>query len=86
TGEGHFDAQSLQGKAPYGLARLARTYEVPTLVFTGQTEWIAVPDVGIQAVFPIVSRVMTLEEAMQQAAPLLTDAVSRAFRLIDKDA
>lgn len=86
TGEGHFDAQSLHGKAPYGLARLANAHGVPTLVFTGQSELIAVPDVGIQAVFPIVSRVMTLEEAMQQAAPLLTDAVSRAFRLIDKDA
>ncbi|MFN3367787.1 MAG: glycerate kinase, partial [Exiguobacterium mexicanum] len=86
TGEGHFDAQSLHGKAPYGLARLANAHGVPTLVFAGQSELIAVPDVGIEAVFSIVSRVMTLEEAMQQAAALLTDAVSRAFRLIDKDA
>ncbi len=86
TGEGRFDEQSLHGKAPYGLACLAHAYGVPTLVFAGQTELIAVPDVGIEAVFPIVSRVMTLEEAMQQAAPLLTSAVSRAFRLIDKDA
>ena len=86
TGEGRFDAQSLHGKAPYGLARLAHAHGVPTLVFAGQTEWITVPDVGIRAVFPIVSRVMTLEEAMRQAAPLLTDAVRRTFRLIDKDA
>lgn len=86
TGEGRFDAQSLHGKAPYGLARLAHSHGVPTLVFAGQTEWINVPDVGIRAVFPIVSRVMTLEEAMRQAAPLLTDAVRRTFRLIDNDA
>lgn len=86
TGEGRFDDQSLHGKAPYGLARLAHAHGVPTLVFAGQTELIAVPDVGIEVVFPIVSRVMTLDEAMQQAAPLLTGAVSRAFRLLDKDA
>lgn len=86
TGEGRFDEQSLQGKAPYGLARLAHAHGVPTLVFAGQTEVVAVPDVGIQAVFPIVSRVMTLEQAMQQANLLLTNAVSRVVRLIDKDA
>ncbi|WP_396128659.1 glycerate kinase [Exiguobacterium mexicanum] len=86
TGEGRFDDQSLHGKAPYGLARLAHTHGVPTLVFAGQTDLVALPDVGIEAVFPIVSRVMSLEEAMQQAAPLSTATVSRAFRLIDKDA
>lgn len=83
TGEGRFDDQSLHGKAPYGLARLAHTHGIPTLVFTGQTDVIAVPDAGIRAVFPIVSQVMTLEEAMQQAERLLTNAVSRVFYVLD---
>lgn len=86
TGEGRFDEQSLHGKAPYGLACLAHAYGVPTLVFAGQTELIAVPDVGIEAVFPIISRVMTLAEAMHQAEPLLTDAVSRVMSILDKNA
>lgn len=86
TGEGRFDEQSLHGKAPYGLARFAHERGTPTLVFAGQTDLIAVPEVGIKAVFPIVSRVMTLAEAMQQAEPLLTNAVSRVFRLIETDA
>lgn len=86
TGEGRFDDQSLQGKAPYGLSRLAHIYAVPTLVFAGQTNLIAVPDVGIKAVFPIVSQVMTLAEAMQQAAPLLTNAVSRVMSILDIEA
>lgn len=86
TGEGRFDEQSLHGKAPYGLARLAHAHGIPTLVFAGQTDLVDVPDVGIQAVFPIVSRVMTLEEAMQQAEPLLTNAVSRVMSILDKDA
>ncbi|UTT43390.1 glycerate kinase [Exiguobacterium aurantiacum] len=86
TGEGRFDDQSLHGKAPYGLACLAHAYGVPTLVFTGQTDVIAVPDAGIRAVFPIISRIVTLAEAMHQAEPLLTDAVSRVMSILDKNA
>lgn len=86
TGEGRFDEQSLHGKAPYGMARLAHAHGIPTLVFAGQTDLVDVPEVGIQAVFPIVSRVMTLEEAMQQAEPLLTNAVSRVMSILDKNA
>lgn len=86
TGEGRFDDQSLHGKAPYGLARLAHEHGVPTLIFAGQTDLIAIPEVGIKAVFPIVSRVMMMEEAMQQAEPLLTNAVSRVLSLLDKNA
>ncbi|WP_214826029.1 glycerate kinase [Exiguobacterium algae] len=83
TGEGMFDAQSLNGKAPYGLARLAKLYDVPTLVFTGQSDWTSHPEAGIVAVFPIVSRVMTLAEAKWEAAPLLTGAVRRVFHVIE---
>lgn len=86
TGEGKFDEQTLHGKAPYGLARLARTYDVPTIVFAGQTDMTALPEVGIAAIFPIISRGMSLETAMMEAAPLLTNAVSRAFRIIDENA
>lgn len=86
TGEGKFDQQSLHGKAPYGLARLAHAHGVPTLVFTGQSDMVALPDVGIEAVFSIVSRVMTLEEAMRDAESLLTNAVRRIVRLLDKKA
>lgn len=86
TGEGKFDQQSLHGKTPYGLALLAHTHGVPTLVFTGQSDMVALPDAGIEAVFPIISRVMTLEEAMRDAGPLLTNAVRRIARLIHKKA
>lgn len=83
TGEGKFDAQTLDGKAPYGLARLAHTLNVPTLVFSGQTDWTSHVETGIVGIFPIVSRVMTLEEAKWEAAPLLTSAVKRVFHVIE---
>ncbi|WP_215143270.1 glycerate kinase [Exiguobacterium qingdaonense] len=84
TGEGRFDAQSLEGKAPYGLARLAHAYRVPTLVFTGQSDYTSHMESGIVAIFPIVSRIMTLEEAVFEAAPLLTNAVRRVRHVIEQ--
>ena len=84
TGEGKFDAQSLEGKAPYGLARLAHTYGIPTLVFAGQSDLTAHEESGIVAIFPIVSRIMTLEEAIWEAAPLLTSAVQRVRHVLEK--
>ncbi|MCC5891177.1 MAG: glycerate kinase [Exiguobacterium sp.] len=86
TGEGKFDEQTLHGKAPYGLAQLAHANGVPTLVFTGQSDMTELRNAGIVAVFPIISRVMTLEEAMAQAAPLLSNAVRRVFHLLEKNA
>jgi len=38
TGEGSFDAQSLAGKAPVGVARRARVAGVPTVVLAGRLE------------------------------------------------
>ncbi|MFY7869861.1 MAG: glycerate kinase, partial [Exiguobacterium sp.] len=84
TGEGKFDAQSFEGKAPYGLARLAHTYGVPTLVLTGQSDYTSHMESGIVAIFPIISRIMTLEEAIWEAAPLLTNAVQRVRHVIEK--
>ena len=35
TGEGRFDAQTLMGKTPIGVARIAKLYSVPTYAFAG---------------------------------------------------
>ena len=35
TGEGKLDAQSIMGKAPIGVARLAKKYGVKTVAFAG---------------------------------------------------
>jgi len=38
TGEGSFDGQSLRGKAPHGVARLAQQHGIPCVVVAGQAE------------------------------------------------
>lgn len=35
TGEGRFDAQTLRGKTPFGVARIARRHGVPVVVIAG---------------------------------------------------
>ena len=66
TGEGRLDGQSCMGKAPVGVAKLAKKHGKTVIAFCG----VATPDAvkcnsnGIDAYFPIPTCPLTLEEAM----------------------
>jgi len=79
TGEGSFDHQSLSGKVPIGISRMARKFGVPTVVFSGKSEkgWTAFPDEGIAGIYPIVDEAMYLDEAMKQGETLMIRAAER---------
>lgn len=83
TAEGRIDAQTLHGKAPYGVARVARRYGVPVIAFAGSMadEALLVPD-HFDAVLSVVPGPQSLAEAMAQAAENLTAAAARAARLV----
>jgi glycerate kinase len=70
TGEGRIDSQTVQGKAPIGVARVAKRYGRPVIAIAGSVAVDAgvVHRHGIDAVFSVLCRVGTLEEAMAQAA------------------
>lgn len=75
TGEGRFDAQTLRGKTPFGVARIAQRNNVPVIVLAG-TLGEGYPDLyahGISAAFAVTSGPMTLEVACANAATLLHD-------------
>ncbi|MGM0855403.1 MAG: glycerate kinase [Bacillota bacterium] len=82
TGEGKVDAQSLYGKVPVGIGRIAAKYGVPVAVFAGKIEG----DLellyaeGIQLLLPIVNEPMTLTEAMENGSALLEEAATRLMR------
>ena len=79
TGEGQIDAQTIDGKAPIGVARLAREHGVPTIALVGGInidEW-RLHEAGIQAVFPIVDKPMSLQDALDNAEDLLRRAALR---------
>lgn len=88
TGEGRLDHQSAYGKTPIGVAKLAKKYDKPVVAFSGVATNDAniVNDEGIDAFFPIIGEVISLEEAMDKkvARENLSRCVEQVFRLIYK--
>ena len=86
TGEGRLDGQSAMGKAPVGVARLAKKHGKPVIAFAGcVSEDAGVCNAeGIDAFFPILRGITTLETAMEVsvAAQNLQKTAEQAFRLI----
>jgi len=81
TGEGSLDAQTLEGKAPAGIALLARKHKKPVVAFAGSVAKDARLDELFDATFPL-DQPSTLAEAMRDAANLLERAAERAARQI----
>jgi glycerate kinase len=85
TGEGRLDAQTMMGKAPAGVANIAKKYNKKVLAFAGSVSEDATQcnSKGIDAFFPIIRGVSTLEAAMdsENAAKNMTDTVEQVFRL-----
>ncbi|MFV0560757.1 MAG: glycerate kinase [Enterococcus sp.] len=72
TGEGRLDRQTLQGKVPYGVARLAQKYHKPVVAVCGscETELGELSQV-LTANFCIQNGPVTLQEAMEKEQTLL---------------
>lgn len=88
TGEGRLDAQTVMGKAPSGVADIAVKYNKPVIAFCGGVTEDAVVcnEHGIDAFFPIVRGVSTLDEAMdsENARKNMVDSVEQVFRLVKR--
>lgn len=75
TGEGRIDGQTAFGKTPFGVAKVAARNNVPCIAIGGGIEEGAesLYGHGIKALFSIVRKPMTVDDAMGQAAALLRD-------------
>ena len=86
TGEGRLDAQTVMGKAPIGVAKLAKKHGKKVIAFSGcVTEDAEVcNDHGIDAFFPALRKVTTLEEALdtENAYQNLQKTATQVFRLL----
>ena len=86
TGEGRLDGQTVMGKAPIGVAKIAKKYEKPVLAFSGcvAKEAVACNAEGIDAFFPILRNVVSLDEAMHtdNAMTNMADTVEQVFRAL----
>lgn len=74
------------GKAPIGVAKLAKKYNKKVIAFAGELtdDSKACNDNGIDAYFSIINKTMTLEEAMksENAKKNMTQTVEQVFNLI----
>lgn len=86
TGEGRLDSQTVMGKAPSGVANIAKKYGKLVLAFSGCVTEDAVTcnNGGIDAFFPILRDVVTLQKAMSHdvAKKNMIATVEQVFRLI----
>ena len=85
TGEGRLDFQTAMGKAPVGVAKLAKKYNARVVAFAGSVtkEATACNKEGIDAFFPILRGVCTLADAMDpvNARNNMIATVEQVFRL-----
>ena len=84
TGEGKLDSQSLYGKVPVGIARIAREEGTFAAAFAGKIEGdpASFEREGLQAVMPIIDEAMPLEQAMADSEALLTRAGRRFMAIL----
>jgi len=86
TGEGRLDLQTVMGKAPCGVAAIAKKYDKPVIAFSGCVTKDAevVNAHGIDAFFPILREVGSLEDALNplNASLNLEKTACQVFRLL----
>jgi glycerate kinase len=83
TAEGRADGQSAFGKVPAGVAAAAREKGIPVVVLAGSLGpgCEKLYECGVQAVFGICDRPMSLQTALREAEVLLERAAESVLRL-----
>ncbi|MFZ4536405.1 glycerate kinase [Propionivibrio sp.] len=84
TGEGRTDFQTAFGKAPVGVAKVAKKFNVPVFCLSGGLGE-GSDDVlarGIDATMSVCDKPMTLEECMSAGGALIESASARLCRII----
>jgi len=77
TGEGALDAQSLAGKGPVGIAKLAKECHTPAMAIAGNITEEITESQFFQTTSSISSYGLSLEESMSRAAELVTKLTLR---------
>jgi glycerate kinase len=69
TGEGRIDSQTIHGKTPVGVARVAKRFDIPVIAIAGgmTPDYEIVHQHGLDAVFSVLNRIQTLPEALSEA-------------------
>ncbi|EMO7864077.1 glycerate kinase [Citrobacter amalonaticus] len=70
TGEGRMDSQTIHGKVPVGVAKVAKRYHKPVIGIAGSltADVGIVHEHGLDAVFSVIYTICTLDDALKNAA------------------
>jgi glycerate kinase len=84
TGEGNTDFQTVFGKAPVGVAKAAKKYNIPVICISGGLGegYESVFEKGIDAIVSISSGPVSLDECMLNGATMLQSATKRLIRIL----
>ncbi len=84
TGEGRMDSQSVAGKTPIGVAKLAKQFNKPVIAIVGslREDYPVVYQHGIDAVFPIIRQLTSLDTLLQQGRDNLSSTAENIARII----
>jgi glycerate 2-kinase len=82
TGEGQVDFQTASGKTPMGVAQVAKSKNIPTIIVAGSVGpgIESLYEYGVISINSIINRPMTLKEAMVQATDLLEQCAEQVVR------
>lgn len=82
TGEGRLDGQTLQGKAPLGVARMAGARGIPCVAIAGRVcgDPALFKEAGFRKIYSLCGEEATVEESMRRTGPLLAEAAGKAVR------
>ncbi len=83
TGEGRMDSQTVQGKTPAGVAKVAKYFNKPVIAIVGslKEDYEVVYDIGIDAVFPILHQVENLDITLKKGKENLISTAQNIARL-----
>lgn len=70
TGEGRIDSQTIHGKVPVGVAKVAKRYNKPVIGIAGSltADVGVVHEHGLDAVFSVIYTICTTDEALKSAS------------------
>jgi len=83
TGEGKMDYQTAFGKAPLGVAILAKKFNIPVIAFCGSLgkNYEHLFENGFDGIFSIMKNGVSLKDSMENAGKFLENAVKREIEI-----
>ena len=84
TGEGQSDRQTMFGKVPAGIIKVANRYEKPTICISGALGigYMELFELGFVGIYSIADRAMTFQQALENAPEKLSTATYSIMKTI----